>query len=363
MSRSSVAVVKTSPQRVMQDIQRLMELAGFRESLPRDRPTILKDNITWHLPFLSANTTPWQLEGVIRALRDAGYRDIVAVHNDTVVTNPHKGGRLNRLTPIYRKYGVKELFNFDPRDISWMRYTPNAPMRVLHRIYPEGIRIPEYFVGKNILHLPTLKTHIYTTTTGAMKNAFGGLLNTKRHYTHSWIHQTLADLLAIQKEIHSGIFSVMDATLCGNGPGPRTMVPVEKDFMLASADSAAIDAVAARMMGFDPMAIDYIRLADKSGWGTGKMEEIDVLGHDIAEENFGFSVGDNMASRVGDAIWFGPLKALQKILVRTPLVYTLIFGSYLYHDYLWWPLRGKRLQRIHARNTKWGRHFESYPEV
>jgi hypothetical protein len=233
----------------------------------------------------------------------------------------------------------------------------------IYRIYPEGIRIPEYFVGKNILHLPTLKTHIYTTTTGAMKNAFGGLLNTKRHYTHSWIHQTLADLLAIQKEIPSGIFSVMDATLCGNGPGPRTMVPVEKDFMLASADSAAIDAVAARMMGFDPMAIDYIRLADKSGWGTGKMEEIDVLGHDIAEENFGFSVGDNMASRVGDAIWFGPLKALQKILVRTPLVYTLIFGSYLYHDYLWWPLRGKRLQRIHARNTKWGRQFESYPEV
>src|SRR6185503_8447013 len=43
--------------------------------------------------------------------------------------------------------------------------------------------------------------HIYTTTTGAMKNAFGGLLNTKRHYTHSWIHATLVDLLAIQKEI------------------------------------------------------------------------------------------------------------------------------------------------------------------
>ena len=64
--------------------------------------------------------------------------------------------------------------------------------------------IPDYFFGKNIVHLPTTKCHIYTTTTGAMKNAFGGLLNTRRHYTHSWIHETLVDLLAIQKEIHSG---------------------------------------------------------------------------------------------------------------------------------------------------------------
>jgi uncharacterized protein (DUF362 family) len=62
------------------------------------------------------------------------------------------------------------------------------------------IRILNYFVGKNIVHLPTAKCHIYTTTTGAMKNAFGGLLNTKRHYTHSVIHETLVDLLAIQKE-------------------------------------------------------------------------------------------------------------------------------------------------------------------
>ena len=94
-----------------------------------------------------------------------------------------------------------------------------------------------------------------------MKNAFGGLLNTKRHYTHSWIHETLVDLLAIQKEIHSGLFAIMDGTTAGNGPGPRTMFPVIKDYMLASADQVAIDAVAAKMMGFDPMTLEYIKVA------------------------------------------------------------------------------------------------------
>ena len=85
--------------------------------------------------------------------------------------------------------------------------------------------IPRRFLGENIIHLPTVKTHVFTTTTGAMKNAFGGLLNTRRHYTHSWIHETLVDLLAIQKEIHPGMFAVMDGSIAGDGPGPRAMRP------------------------------------------------------------------------------------------------------------------------------------------
>ena len=52
--------------------------------------------------------------------------------------------------------------------------------------------------------------------TGAMKNAFGGLLHLKRHWTHSVIHETLVDLLIIQKEIHPGIFAVMDYYRNGN---------------------------------------------------------------------------------------------------------------------------------------------------
>jgi uncharacterized protein (DUF362 family) len=361
MSKSVVAVLKSSPEKVLTDIKVSMQIAGIEATLPRNIPTILKDNISWHMPYLSANTTPWQLEGTILALREMGYGEISAVHNNTVVTNPYQGGALNRLTPVYHKYGLKELYNFVPEDIQWKTYIPKARMRILDQVYPEGIEIPSYFVGKNIIHLPTVKTHIYTTTTGAMKNAFGGLLNSRRHYTHSVIHETLVDLLAIQKEIHPGIFTVMDGTLCGNGPGPRTMIPVEKDYILAGADSVAIDAVAAKMMGFDPMSIPYLRLAHEDGLGVGRIEEIQVVGEDISPIDFKFSVGDNLASRIGDCCWFGPLRSIQRLLFRTPLVYLFVWGSFLYHDYFWWPLEGKRRQRQRALNTKWGRLFESYP--
>ena len=359
MKKPVVAILKTSSEYVLSDIGELMSMAGLEESMDRRTTTILKDNISWHYPFLSANTTPWQLEGTILGLRNSGFEDLVAVHNNTVVTDAFKGGRLNKLSPVYKKYGIPELYNFLSQDILWKTYRPKTKMRVLDRIYPEGIRIPEYFHGKNIVHLPTMKCHIYTTTTGSMKNAFGGLLNRRRHYTHSVIHETLVDLLAIQKEIHTGIFTVMDGTLCGNGPGPRTMIPVEKNLMLASADSVAIDAVGAKIMGFDPMSIDYIRLAHEDGLGVGEIRDITVFGEDIDELNFHFQVGDNFASRFGDLFWFGPLKRIQKILFHTPLVYLFVFASYLYHDHIWWPYIGKRIMdTIHA-NTDWGRFFNA----
>jgi len=323
---------------------------------------ILKDNISWHFPFLSANTTPWQLEGVILALREAGYEEIVAVQNETVVTNAFKGEKLNKYVPIFEKYKIPVLYNFREEDIRWIPFKPHAKMRVLGEIFPDGMRIPEYFIGKNIVHLPTVKCHIYTGTTGSMKNAFGGLLTSRRHYTHSVIHETLNDLLAIQKEIHRGIFTVMDGTVCGNGPGPRTMVPVEKDLMLASEDSTAIDAVAAKMMGFEPMELDFIRIAHESGLGIGRLEEIDVRGKDISRESWGFSVGNNAASFVGNFIWFGPLRPLQRLFFRTPLVYLFVFGSFFYHDFVYWPLKARPQIEAFKKQSKWGRLFDQYPE-
>lgn len=357
--KSTVAVLKTSKETILSDIEKLLELARLKDYLNPNRIVILKDNISWHLPFLSANTTPWQLEGTILALKKSGYKELIAVHNNTVVTNPFKGVKLNKLDKIYEKYDIPEKYNFLPQHVKWTAYKPKGKIRVLYKIFPE-ILIPEIFFGNNIVHLPTMKTHIYTTTTGSMKNAFGGLIGTKRHYTHTWIHETLVDLLTIQKEIHNGIFTVMDGTICGNGAGPRTMIPVEKNYILASNDSVAIDSVATKMMGFNPMDIPYICIADEEGLGNGKIENIEIVGEDISNENFNFKVTDNAASRVGDVCWWGALKYFQKLLFQTPLVYAFIFGSFIYHDFIWWLLKGKKIQEQLKKTSQWGRLFDEY---
>lgn len=360
MKKSKVAVLKTVPNTVVDDYVKLIRMAEVERSLDKNSVTILKDNISWHLPMPSANTTPWQLEGTIKALKESGFEKIVAVENKTVVTRPKHGEKLNKFDVVYSRYGIPLLYNFEEKDMKWIEYKPKSKLRVLDKIFPEGIKLPDYFFGKNIVHLPTMKCHIYTTTTGAMKNAFGGLLNTKRHYAHSWIHETLVDLLKIQKEIHSGIFAVMDGTTAGNGPGPRTLKPVQTNLILASSDQVAIDAVAAKIMGFDPMQIEYIRIADEEGLGNGRLENIEVLGYDISNLNYNFSVGDNLASRVGDLLWFGPLKRLQKLFFRTPLVYVFVLASEIYHDKVWWNLKGKRIFHRWLEESDWGRLFKDY---
>jgi hypothetical protein len=80
-TRSRVAVVRTRPESVLDDVAAMMRGVDYTRAISPGRRTILKDNISWHLPFLSANTTPWQLEGVVRTLRQDGYRDLLGLHN------------------------------------------------------------------------------------------------------------------------------------------------------------------------------------------------------------------------------------------------------------------------------------------
>ncbi|NLD44676.1 MAG: DUF362 domain-containing protein [Chloroflexi bacterium] len=362
-TRAQVAVLRTTPETVLDDYDRLIGLAGVERYLPADQTVILKDNISWHYPFPSANTTPWQLEGTSLALARRGYEKQVCVQNKTVVTSAFKGEDLNNYVPIFRRYAIPVLYNFRDSDMAWVRYEPKARMNALDRVYPEGIRIPDYFLGKSIVHLPTVKCHIYTTTTGAMKNAFGGLLNHHRHYTHSWIHETLVDLLAIQQEIHGGVFAVMDGTMAGNGTGPRVMQPETKNVILASGDQVAIDAIAAKMMGFDPLQIGYIRLAHEQGLGVGDPREIEVLGDaDAAEENWHFHVGVNLHRALGWLSWYGPTKVLQRLLFHTPLVHAASFVSEAYHDYYRWPLIERRTYERWRVGNPWGKLFARYQQ-
>ncbi|MFC1642856.1 DUF362 domain-containing protein [Myxococcota bacterium] len=361
MTKAKVAIVRTSPATVLDDTVRLFELGGGKEALDRSQTTIIKDNISWHYPFPSANTTPWQLEGTILALKQHGFEHVTCVQNKTEVTKAEMGEELNHFTPVLRDHKIEVLFNFREDHMRWTHFKPKARMHALNDVYGEGIHIPDYFVGKNMVHLPTVKCHIYTTTTGAMKNAFGGLLTHKRHRTHTYIHETLVDLLAIQKEIHSGLFCIMDGTTAGNGSGPRVMKPVEKNVMLASSDQVAVDAVAAKIMGFDPMSIRYIRMAHQDGLGVGEPGQIEIVGDaDIAKENWGFKVGFSFHKFAGWVTWFGPTRFLQRALTEPPILHLGNYYSHFYHDVLHWPLIESKIYQRWLKDSEWGRLFARY---
>jgi uncharacterized protein (DUF362 family) len=358
MTRARVAVLRTSPATVLDDYRTVMELADYPRFLPPDRDTLIKLNLSWTKYFPACSSQPWQVDGVVRTLVDGGFpgKRLLPVENKTVVTSPRKGAKANKWLPILEKYGLE----FTPLpEVEWTVHRFESPLLKLNEIFPEGIQIPKMFVGKNILHLPTVKTHGHSTTTGAVKNAFGGLLKEVRHYAHKHIHEVLVDLLYMQREIHPSLFCVMDGTVCGDGAGPRTMIPCVKNLILASGDSVAIDSVAARLMGFDPMTIPYIRMAHERGLGVGDPAEIEVAGEDISGIDFGFRTRRSLVIWGDQMIRKGFLRSLEKILLHSPLVVWAPFASNVYHDLMWYPTIGRRrIRRFLA--TDWGALWKSY---
>lgn len=357
---SKVAITKTSPETVVEDYNHIMNLADYRKSLSKENKTVLKLNLSWTLYYPACSTPPWQLEGVLNTLKTDGYSDVVAVENQTVVTHPWKGAYYNKWLPLLNQHEI----DFEPlTDVEWVSHKPKSEMLAMHDLFGE-VWVPKMFYDSNVVHFPTVKTHGHTTTTGAMKNAFGGLIPKYRHHAHKKIHEVLVDLLAIQKEIHSGIFSVMDGCVCGNGAGPRTMEPFCGDVILASEDQVAIDALAAKIMGFDPLKIDYIKMAHDKGLGMGDVDQIEIVGMDndnLKNMNFKFETSRSPVVKWDQRIRKSTMniKWLHNLLFNSPIFKTFIFASEFYHDKLWYPTTGKKKINEYKK-TNWGQMFDKY---
>ncbi|MCX6546393.1 MAG: DUF362 domain-containing protein [Acidobacteria bacterium] len=368
MAKSTVAILRTRPGTVLRDYHDLMNLARYQDVIAKDADTALKVNISWHFFFPGSSTVPWQLDGVIRALKTDGYDSALvhACHNRTVVIDAHLGERENKQVNVVEAHGLRNVHLYEGEE--WIGIKDavgdlTKKFLCLNEVYPQGFMIPRRFIGENIIHLPTVKTHVFTTTTGAMKNAFGGLLNERRHWTHPVIHETLVDLLMIQQKIHRGVFAVMDGTFAGDGPGPRCMMPQVKNVILASADQVAIDAVAAKLMGIDPMSIKFIRLAHEAGLGCGDPRDIEIVGdQSAAAENWHF-VGPfkkmTFASRMQQLIYWGPLKKPIEWSLKTVLAPWAYIASVMYHDSFWYPMNADRMMKD-VLSSEWGRLFQNW---
>jgi uncharacterized protein (DUF362 family) len=353
-----VAVVRTRPETVIADYARVMDLAGYRDTLQRGRDTLIKLNLSWTKYFPSCSSQPWQVDGVASKMLADGYdrHRLIPVENKTVVTNPRAGCRNNRWEPVLQRHGL----TFTPlTEVDWQVYRFRSPLLKLNDIFPGGIQIPAIYPGRQILHLPTVKTHGHAVMTGSVKNSFGGLLREVRHYAHKYMHEVLVDLLYMQRELHPAVFTVMDGTVAGDGAGPRTMIPRIKNLILAATDSLAIDAIAARLMGFDPLSIPFIRMAHERGLGIGDPRHIELVGDDVARENFGFQTRRSLVIWGDQMIRRGFLRPLERVLLHSPLMVWAPMASNIYHDLMWYPTVGQSRIRSFMR-TEWGSLFKQY---
>lgn len=382
-----VYAIKTTPETVLEDYARLMDMTDYQQHYPRDHKAIIKLNLSWSKFFPACSSPPWQVEGVIKKMIEDGYQPekIFTAENRTVVTNIAKGLKGNKWGPIINKYGVwfvpltrVPFVPYESLRSKFLKFKDKKLHVLDSEIFPEGFKIPEFYLGKPIIHLPTMKTHGHTGAKGGslkhteeeelknggitccMKNAFGGLLTKRRHFSHQFMSEVLVDLLIIQKQIHPEIMGIVDGTVCGDGAGPRTMIPRIKNYLIAGYDQVAVDTVVAKMLGFEPMKLPAIKLAHDEGLGCGDFDQIEIIGEDVSNVNWNFTVKRSMVIWGDQMVRKGSLSFLEPLL-HSKLFMTLpILGSLIYHDMLWYPTIGKkRIKKF--EETKWGKLFQDYP--
>lgn len=375
--KPQIFIKKTTANTVLEDYASLLDLAKYRQHFTFDEKIILKLNLSWSKYFPACSSPPWQVEGILKKMRGDGFigDNLYTAENRTVVTDIAKGLKGNKWEPIIAKYDA----NFVPlTEVEFTPFKAEKPLHVLDsKVFPTGFSIPNFYIGKKIIHLPTFKTHGHTGSEGgefnehnpesnggitcAMKNAFGGLLTKRRHFSHQFMSEVLVDLLIIQQQIHPDIFAVVDGTVAGDGAGPRCMIPRIKNTLMAGYDQVAVDAMAAKIMGFDPMKLPAIKIAHDEGLGCGDVDQIEIIGDDVSQENWNFHVERSIV------IWGDQQVRKGKLRFLEPLMHTWLFNvgpvmlSKVYHDYWWYNTTGRK--RIKEYNkTEWGQLFKTYPD-
>ena len=83
--------------------------------------------------------------------------------------------------------------------------------------------------------------------------------------------------------------NIMDAIWAMEGEGPSAGSPKNVGLILASSDAVALDAVATKIIGLNPMQIHTIKNAAERGLGIAQLSAIEILGeriHDIVVKDF-----------------------------------------------------------------------------
>ena len=134
----------------------------------------------------------------------------------------------------------------------------------------------------------------------------------------------------------------------------------EKNLIVGGYDQVAVDSVVAKLMGFDPMNIKKLRIADEMLLGTANPKNIKIIGEDVSSVNWNYSSNENtLASKGQKFIYWGPLKPLEKFLLRSKISPWAFLASDLYHNKYWLKFIGKKRIKK-AMKTRWGKLFQKY---
>ena len=247
--------------------------AGFPDA--RGKTVLLKPNILKGAsPDQAVSTHPAILRAAIRYAKSRGAARVQVGESPAFQVG----------TAAFKKSGLLEAAAEEGAE--WVDFLDAVPIDS-----PKGKVVRNFTVARAALNadilvsLCKLKTHQLMYFTGAMKNLFGcvpGLQKSQFHLRfpdRERFGQMLTDLnIALRSH-----FSIMDAVVGMEGPGPGSGYPRSLGLVLASSDPLALDLIACRSIGLDPRLVANLKDALERGAWIESERDIELIGPRIEE--------------------------------------------------------------------------------
>lgn len=352
-SSSPVACVKadpssTDPRTIFQAVNRAMELADW-EKYVRGPNIVLKVNVVWDKIYPSCTTTPMVIEGVIKTIRSSPKfktAKITIADTDTAaIMRADISFKVQGIENMASKYAAK-VVNLSQTDFKTI---PFKKALVLHNLKISQVLLE----ADTIITMPVLKTHSYSTMTGALKNQWG-CIHDLRHNFHMVLHQAIADVNNFFKDKIT--FAVMDGLFGMEGKGPKTGIPRKIGYILASPDRVALDVTACRVMGINPQDVKHIQLAHQVGLGSIKPK---IIGDPLPV--FKFIQANQSNFVMATEMWLRRRGKWMEWLMfdgKSPFLLLLRWAAKIYYD-VWYRIIGVKYVRK-MMNTNFGKMWRKY---
>lgn len=223
---------------------------GVRGKRVLVKPNILSD----HDPAKCISTHPVVVEAMIRFLQEEGA--VVVVGDSPAI---HMSG----FTPT--KSGIADVCMRTGAE--WINFTVNPVDKNLKK---GKIKVASIVDRVDlIISLPKFKNHELVYFTGAIKNTLGlvpAFSKTKQHALHH-DRDRFSELLVQLNETVTPAYFLMDGIMGMEGPGPARGIPVKLNVLIGSTNPLALDIIASRIAGYNPLVIPTSRIAlNRQNW-------------------------------------------------------------------------------------------------
>lgn len=277
MDRPVVAIVRTGQRpdaaRVVAATRQAITLAGgLQDLISADALVLIKPNLVAPPPSPDAGacTSALVCQAIADVVSEMGGRPVIAESSARGVDTEEVMGIMGFLALREQGYEVIDL-----------KKTSTRQVPVPHGHVLQEVTVYELALQADvILSVPVMKTHDQTDVTLSLKNLKGLVPDGEKRRIHQvGVFEGVSDLVSL----FPATYAVVDAIIAQEGLGPVYGLPVEMGLLLVGADLLAVDAVASRVMGFDPQEIRLLQTAAERGLGVLDPEQIEVRGERIQE--------------------------------------------------------------------------------